>query len=329
MGTGSLRIHFTAEDVGRIRIAATPDPLWEIVSSLHRLQTRRGYAAFADWHSQVRLDIRRHGLGPLVRTTLLPLVPLGRYFPDFLTPTTGDSDIGTAIDTVLHTGVPRIRREMEIMASTRALPPWTSDLARGYPRTLGGLGDALRRYYEVAVAPYWSQASSQVANDRSVRGHALLDSGVDRMVAELSPFISWQPPVLHVFNYPEDNELKLEGRGLTLIPSYFCWDAPISLADNELQPVLVYPALAPATAVGAEPAEQLRPLIGATRVAVLRAVKSPCTTTEVARRLGISPATASHHTTVLRQAGLIGSQRYANMMLHRITSLGIALLDRG
>jgi DNA-binding transcriptional ArsR family regulator len=329
MGTGSLRIHFTAEDVGRIRIAATPDPLWEIVSSLHRLQTRRGHAAFADWHSQVRLDIGRHGLGPLLHATLLPLVPLGRYFPDFLTPSTGDSDIDTAIDTVLHTGIPRIRRELEIMASTRQLPPWMSDLARGCPRTLAGLGDALRRYYRVAVAPYWSQVSSQVANDRSARGHVLLDGGVSRMVGELSPFVTWQPPVLEVMGYPANQDLKLEGRGLILIPSYFCWDAPVTLYDVELQPVLVYPALAPTTTIGGEPVDQLCPLIGATRVAVLRSLKSSCTTTELARRLSISPATASHHTTVLRQAGLIGSQRHANMMLHRITALGTALLDRG
>jgi DNA-binding transcriptional ArsR family regulator len=148
------------------------------------------------------------------------------------------------------------------------------------------------------------------------------------MVNELSPFVTWQPPVLHVNNYPEDRDLKLEGRGITLIPSYFCWDAPVTLYDVELQPVLVYPALAPTTAASGERVEQLRPLIGATRVAVLRALKSPCTTTELARRLSISPATASHHTTVLRRAGLIGSQRHANMMLHRITSLGTALLGR-
>ncbi len=43
---GTLSIHFTAEDVARTRLARRPDPLWEIVCSLHRLQTKRGYAAY-------------------------------------------------------------------------------------------------------------------------------------------------------------------------------------------------------------------------------------------------------------------------------------------
>jgi DNA-binding transcriptional ArsR family regulator len=41
-------------------------------------------------------------------------------------------------------------------------------------------------------------------------------------------------------------------------------------------------------------------LLGATRARVIRAVAAGCTTTELARALGIAPATASEHATVLR-----------------------------
>ncbi|MYT03316.1 MULTISPECIES: helix-turn-helix domain-containing protein, partial [Streptomyces] len=49
---------------------------------------------------------------------------------------------------------------------------------------------------------------------------------------------------------------------------------------------------------------------------------------ETARRLGISPASVSEHTTVLRDAGLIQSLRVRNTMRHTLTPLGAELLGR-
>jgi DNA-binding transcriptional ArsR family regulator len=60
---------------------------------------------------------------------------------------------------------------------------------------------------------------------------------------------------------------------------------------------------------------------------VLQATASGANTGQLAKRIGISPATASHHATILRKAGLIRSQRQANEMLHEVTPLGAALLD--
>jgi hypothetical protein len=44
-----LRIHFTGQDLENIRIARSPDPLWEIVCSVCRLQTKEGPLAFDPW----------------------------------------------------------------------------------------------------------------------------------------------------------------------------------------------------------------------------------------------------------------------------------------
>ncbi|WP_330262390.1 helix-turn-helix domain-containing protein [Streptomyces griseorubiginosus] len=70
-------------------------------------------------------------------------------------------------------------------------------------------------------------------------------------------------------------------------------------------------------------------LLGATRAAVLRASATGSTTTEAAHRVGVTPTTASHHTAVLRDAGLITSHRHANTVLHTLTPLGVALLRTG
>jgi DNA-binding transcriptional ArsR family regulator len=57
-------------------------------------------------------------------------------------------------------------------------------------------------------------------------------------------------------------------------------------------------------------------------------VNDGCSTGEVARRLHISAAAASQHTTVLRNAGLLVSRRDRNSVLHTLTPLGRAMLDQ-
>lgn len=52
-----------------------------------------------------------------------------------------------------------------------------------------------------------------------------------------------------------------------------------------------------------------------------------CTTTELAATTHIAVASASEHTTVLRDAGLISTIRHRNTALHSPTSLGLALLN--
>ncbi|WP_091559385.1 ArsR/SmtB family transcription factor [Micromonospora pattaloongensis] len=327
---GTLRIHFTAEDLSRTRLAVQPDPLWEIVCSLHRLQTRAGYAGYAGWYRQVRQDLQQAGLVPMIRERLLPILPRDRYFPDFLTPGPV-TDLGEGIDRVLGTPTRRMRTELGRMAAPLN-GTWLDELAAGRLAALHGLGDALRAYFRVAVAPYQAQIGAAVSRDRALRGVRILDTGAGQILADLGPEVRWDPPLLSVHPYPEYRDLHLDGRGIALIPSYFCWHAPIALADPELPPALVYPArrqrpeptAGPATP--ADPERRLGPLLGHTRLAVLRGAARGATTGELARRAGISPATTSHHTTILREAGLITSQRHGNLVLHHLTTVGETLL---
>jgi DNA-binding transcriptional ArsR family regulator len=197
------------------------------------------------------------------------------------------------------------------------------------------------RYQSVAVAPYWGRIQAAVEADRSRRARALLDGGAEGLLASLRPAMRWESGVLEVLDYPVDRELHLDGRGLLLLPSFFCTRIPVTLLDPELPPVLVYPVdrlggPGPAAGERAGPApldgrgmgrEALAALLGRTRAAVLETVSDGSTTGEVARRLRISPAAASQHTTVLRNAGLLVSQRERNTVLHTLTRLGRAMLD--
>lgn len=300
-----------------------PDPLWEIVLSLQMLRTRPHGPAFEGWRRQAfaRIGERR---GPLAET-LGALVPAIGYVPDFLTPVDASLGLDEGVEAVLSTPTRRMRRELTILAKVNRLPPWSGDLATGNRKAVAGLGDSLRAYYRHALAPIWQRIQTRVAADRAIRTQALLDGGPERLLASLSPHMRWEAPVLRV-NYPADRDLHLTGRGLLLIPSYFCQHIPTGIADPALPPVLVYP-VHPGES---DPAPRhtsaaLQRLLGTTRAQILAATQQGRSTGELARLLRISPATVSHHTAVLREAGLIESRRQANVVVHTTTPLGLSL----
>lgn len=98
--------------------------------------------------------------------------------------------------------------------------------------------------------------------------------------------------------------------------------------------MLVYPVadrLGPLPTTAADPAATspdapLVALLGPTRAAVLEAVAAGCTTTELARRVGVSLASASRHACVLRDAGLISTRRLGGSVLHSLRPLGAEVL---
>jgi hypothetical protein len=320
-----LRIHFTPDDLTRIRVASTPDPLWEITFSLQRLQTSQGRWAFADWHRSTRATLSGTRLGTAVSRLLIPVLPRARYLPDFLTPEESADGLERGLAAILDTPPDRVAHEMDLLERISGAPDWAPRLAERTCRD--ELVRLLRAYHDAVVAPHHDRMCEALAGERVILARSTLDVGVGGLLARLSPAMSWRPPVLHV-DYVEDRDLYLEGRGLRFIPSYFCWQLPMALADDTLRPVLVYPVHGARPPAPAMPEAALSALLGRTRAAALRAVALGMTTSELARFLGVSPATAAHHTTVLRDAGLSTSRRLQNTVLHTLTPLGAAMLRR-
>lgn len=321
-----LRIHFDVDDLARIRIAPGPDVMWEIVLSLQLLQNRDGAAIFDGWRRHVRGRLGPWGRG------LTTLAPDAAYFPDFLTPAQGSPDLEHGLDRLLSTPRRRLRNDLELLAAGRRMPRWTDRLADGDTETLGHLDRAFRAYHEAVIRPAWPVVRTWVERDRSRRVRALAEGGCERLLGGFRPLMRWNPPVLEA-EYPVDRDLVLGGRGLLLVPAYFCWRRPVTLVDAELRPVLVYPIehdprVTPEKARHADD-RPLTSLLGRTRAAVLRAVESGGTTTELSRRSGISLASASQHAAVLREAGLISTCREGGSVLHTLTPLGVAVLSGG
>ncbi|WP_405957220.1 ArsR/SmtB family transcription factor [Streptomyces phaeochromogenes] len=321
-----LRIHFTDADLARTRMATAPDALWEVAASLHRFQTRAGRWAYAEWYRTTHARLRERQLDRVVREVLLPLFPRARYFPDFLTPSRPNcagQGLDAGLDAIMSTPADRVSHELALLDRTVGAPAWVRRLTGTQERR--DLVAAIRAYHGVAVRPFADQIHAHLEAKRSSSCRHLLDGGVQGMLAGLGPTMSWEPPVLHV-RYAADRDLHLGGRGIRLVPSYFCWDNPVSLADPQLPPVLFYPLLhEPAAAALTTP---LTALLGRTRATVLRVAASGAgaTTGEIARAAGISPSSVSKHAGVLRGAGLLISSRHGGNVLHTLTPAGASML---
>ncbi|MGW5163090.1 ArsR/SmtB family transcription factor [Nonomuraea wenchangensis] len=326
---GTLRIHFTAADLARVTLADQPDPLWEVVFTRFRLRDRMRPLTFRPWFSALHAEPARTARMRPGALLLDVLAPAGPYFPDFLTPYEAGRGLGHGLEALRRTPRRRLATELGRLARHRPLPGWARPLAEGDAGTLGGLADALCDYHAAAVAPFQESIDAAFAADRESRVRDVLGGGVEALLAGLGPLMRWTPPVLEV-DYVVDQDLALDGRGLRLVPSYFCQRTPLSMADPGLPPVLIYPiqqrhrwrpAARRAGAAG------LSALMGASRSAALQALDHGATTTQLARMLGVSPATASRHATVLREAGLIETRRDGTAVLHTRTPLGTALLE--
>ncbi|MFD0653620.1 winged helix-turn-helix domain-containing protein [Streptomyces malaysiensis subsp. malaysiensis] len=190
----------------------------------------------------------------------------------------------------------------------------------------------IKKVHHLGVAPYWAQTRTHLQLDRDRRCRLLVGGGIEHLLSTLHAWIDWSPPVLTVAS-GRTQEIELRGNGLVIVPSLFLAQ-PMVFADpagTDRAPVLVYPAPLDldtadslwSTAGAGDRA--LAALVGRTRAKVLQALTETCSTSELGRRLAISPAAASQHATVLREAGLVTSRRRSNTMLHSLTALGSAL----
>ncbi|MEU1685994.1 ArsR/SmtB family transcription factor [Micromonospora sp. NPDC005707] len=327
-----LRIHFTAADLARTRIAPAPDPLWESMLSMHWLRGRCPDPLLAGWRRRmVGLLHARHGHRAELGLPLSINPPLG-YFPDFLTPIEAGGGFEPGLDALLRTPRARLAADLATLRSTGIRPPSAvADLAAGDVTALRQLGAGLQLYHRLAIRPLWHAIRSAFDADRALRSRRLLNQGLSVLLNDLHPSARFDGGVLTITGYIAERDLHLDGRGLLLVPCYFKQHAkPMVLADPLLPPVLVYPIHPHARVVStAAAAGSLSALLGGTRAAILVLAAEGGTTSEVAHRLDISVPSASRHLAVLRSSGLVTSARDRNAVHHTLTPLGLALLNRG
>jgi DNA-binding transcriptional ArsR family regulator len=319
-----VRFVFSVEDLARTRFAISP--MLELVHSLVALRDPAHAALHVPWLRS--LSGRLEGL-PLERAVVL-LPPRG-FTPDFLTPPPS-GPLGSIEDdfaALRATRAAQIRDEMRLFASQHPKANETVEHWVAHPRReVRRLADLLEAYWERAVRPVWPRVRAFLDADVAHRSRRLADGGPAALFADLADGVTWGDRHVDVAVPRHEATIALGGRGLLLMPTAFAAVRPLVIDRAPWQPTLIYPARGIATLwEDAAPApEGLARLLGATRASVLADVAAPRSTTEVAERLQISPANASHHLTALRDAGLLTGRRQGRAVLYVRTALGDALV---
>ena len=316
-----IRFVFSVEDLARTRFAISP--LWEVMRSLAALRDPSTAALHVQW-----LRSLSGRLGGVALEPVVALMPPRGYLPDFLTaPPAGPlGDIAGDLAALRATPVRQIRRDMEIFRHehprSRVVETWLEHPRREVRR----VADSVEAFWDRAMEPAWPRIRAFLDADVAHRARRLADGGPAALFADLHPGVSWAGDQLDVASDREAT-IELAGQGLVLMPSAFQWARPATIDLAPWQPTLIYPARGIATLwdEGAHVPGGLARLIGATRAAVLARLDAPRSTTELAQRLGISPANASHHLTTLRDAGLISAHREGRAVLYVRTATGDAL----
>ncbi|GAB3001730.1 winged helix-turn-helix domain-containing protein [Streptomyces pseudoechinosporeus] len=326
------RIHFTAEDLARTRVATTIGVAAETFDSVRLLKDRDASLAFRRWHVSVRGRLGGQA-GPLAA-----LMPKRGPLIDAMSLMGDTASVDEAVDNLMAAPRALMCLELENIDFHPADRSWARTLMDGDREARLQVAAALRACHSVTVAPYWSRVRSHLSEVRAGYVGAMADGGVEQLLTTLcGPLVRWRPPVLEVV-HTRNADIHLNGRGLVIAPTMFSTRQVELLyppLDPSRAPILAVPTLRGTSldtalweGVGESTAPSLDDLLGRTRAAVLRAAVGGCGTTELARRLNISPATASHHATALRNAHLVTTRREGKAVLHTVTSLGIALLGQ-
>ena len=331
-----LRVHFTGEDLARVVLLDDVLPqMNEAVLALQVLRRSDQGLRFGPWRAQTARRLPR-SVRPLA-----DLVPAYGWIPDFLTPpVVGSANNEAALDAIRATPARRLTADLTRLAIDRTLPSWAGTLAHGDTGAMTAVTGALAAFHQVAIAPHAQRIQAATDADLVRRSSTLARQGVEALLRQLHPAVSWQPPVLTLPSASaEEADVHLDGRGLCLAPMVFCGPLPrLWFGGADIMPALTYqvpfdPLTASPLAEGAPRqhprALALGRLLGSTRSVILHVIASVpgLTTAQLAHRADIAMATASEHATVLREAGLVTSHRDGNRVRHYATSTATALLN--
>lgn len=328
-----IRLHFGQDDLGRARFAMSP--LWETVTSLRTLTTADGALQLhRPWREQLRGrldDVDLELLTALVR-------PVG-YLPDFLVPS--PSRRATSFETALRQVAAASPTEVAWQLRHLADHPIASAGPRRAERTrlLQGLArrpkaglarvtDALAQYWQVALAPHWPRLQALLRADIAYRLEQIADEGLDALLRNLHPSVSYADSTLRVVKY-YDGDADLSGRGLLLVPCAFAWPDVLVLTAEPSVPTVSYSPRGVGTlwqAAGSHETSALAEVLGRTRAALLTQLDLPMSTTQLAAALALSAPTLSVHLQALTRAGILTSRRAGRAVLYARTELGNRLL---
>lgn len=254
------------------------------------------------------------------------------YLPDFLTATPRwDMTPEAELDALRATALSPMRVDLGKMVarSSGARQRALREMQESPARARQMIAEAWSEVWDAALAPVWPQLERLLRADISVRARIIATSGIAGMAGGLHPTVGWGDGAVRVSLRRHSEQVDCHGSGLVLVPSVMSSWGRMVLTEPPAQPTLFYPARGVTAGWARDAAaisHALGALLGPARASILLGAGSARTTSQVALDAGIAVSTASHHLTVLREAGLVSSERAGARMLHLRTPLGEAMV---
>ncbi|WP_018349035.1 ArsR/SmtB family transcription factor [Longispora albida] len=304
-----ISYRFRAADLADMHFAISP--LTETVTSLWALRWPERYVLHLPWIRETRaLPIDWDRLQAL-------LAPSNGWLPDFVAPRPVSP-------------LPDIADELRRVRNT---PPekMAADFRAVGAEPVDGVADLLEEYWHLAIEPHWYRMRAVLESDMVYRARVLARDGAAALFTGLDPRVEWSADgVLTLYTGAGlDYHREVAGRGFWLVPALFV-PQTISPVGPDEPPLIAYRARGIGTlweTCQPCPPGALAELIGYPRATLLAALDGPASTTELARRLGVTPSAISQHLAVLRRNGLVSKARSGRVVLYARTPLADTLIS--
>lgn len=314
---------FSADDLALTRFAVSP--MWEVVTSFRLLRTGSPHAVHRPWLEQVRPRVAAAGLD---RGWLAELIPPDGYIPDFLTPPPGELSptLATELAAVRATPAAEVRSDLGFLPGPEG--PRRTSLRTDADGHLTRVADEVEAYWKLALAPYWAKVHALLDADVFHRARQVAEHGTGRLFNDLHTTLSWDDNALRLVRRRCAISRERTGPGLVLVPSAFTTQV-LTWTRPPAPPQLCYPARGTGTLWAHRPVERadaISAVLGRSRTLLLAELSAPASTTDLARRTGISAAGVSQHLTALRDAGMVSAHRAGRSVLYARTAIAESLL---
>ncbi|GAA0482030.1 transcriptional regulator [Paractinoplanes deccanensis] len=312
-----VSIALSASAATRVRFAVSC--LWEVLAGVRVLRDPGVPAVHRRWASEVSLPP-----GSLLASLV---APTGGYTPDFLTPPPAGSSPGLdrELTGLMATPPEVVRGELALMPrpGSPAVRALHDDPVTGLAR----LADEIAAYWAAAVEPRWPRMRALLDAEVHRQARRLAAEGADAVLNDLHPSVTWSAGVLRVDQPHCPAPDVPAGSGLVLVPSVFVWPSILTVSAGDV-PQIAYPARGVATLweQAADPSDALSAVLGRGRARVLTELSTPLSTTELARRTGITAGGISQHLSTLRAAGLVTTHRQGRALLNSRTTVADSLV---
>lgn len=327
-----IRLQIGVSDLAASRFAISP--LEETLSAIRLLAEPGKSAVNAPWVRWAQAELAAHPQ-PLSRVWPLVINGLPTY-PEFLIPAPAVRcpPVDAELDRLRATPAEAVRGSLGRVFGGVTWPASAVELAERPAAVLAEIAAELAGFHDRLIAPHWKRIRSVLDADIAYRGGLLAEGGARALLGGLHQDLRWDEGVLTI-SEPDKHlyEVVLGPDGVVIMPSVFCWPEVSVRKQTSTQTTLHYPARGAATVWYADGAAQdpaagaTAELLGTVRARLLGALRSPATTTALARALGVTPGAVSQHLAVLHRAGLADRTRAGRAVLYQATDLGLALLD--